>query len=113
MGVNVAAHTRHICLGSAPPPDSMWQHRLTRPLLLEHKSMKKHSRCLEVSGSMVFIARTTTIASDVVDFYPFIPIDLLNAALDFASYYDSISNKRERNQHTCRTRQEIVLIQLR
>ena len=36
------------------------------------------------------------IAFDVVDFYPSISIDLLNAALDFASNYDNITDD-ERN----------------
>ena len=32
------------------------------------------------------------IAFDVVDFYPSISIELLNAALDFASKYDQITD---------------------
>jgi hypothetical protein len=36
------------------------------------------------------------IAFDVADFYPSISIDLLNAALDFASNYDDITDD-ERN----------------
>ena len=36
------------------------------------------------------------IAFDVVDFYPSISIDLLNAALEFASNYDNISDNERR-----------------
>ena len=48
------------------------------------------------------------IAFVVVDFYPSISIELLNAALEFARKYDQITDE-ERNYTAC---QKIMLTQL-
>ena len=37
MGVNVAAHTRHIFLGSAPPPDKISPYLLSLDLIRRAK----------------------------------------------------------------------------
>ncbi len=44
------------------------------------------------------------IAFDVVDFYPSISIELLNAALDFASNYDDITEESEKLSYTLKHR---------
>jgi hypothetical protein len=65
--------------------------------------MEKYEICPDVHGLINNIAdkyQHSFIAFDVVDFYPSISIELLDAALDFASNYDNITDEeREISMH--------------
>ena len=58
---------------------------------LKLNQWKNTSAVLNCFNNIQNKSKYSFIAFDVVDFYPSISIDLLNAALDFASNYDNIT----------------------